>query len=380
MALVFVPAHVNEATEQVDNLGGVLSVVMVGGADPGDQLRAGAERATIALSLAIVAVLARVAFVIRQRRARNPLYDLHIAARRIFWVAALRRDHRVRLADGGDVHQPAVPPERARLLHPRGGRRVPAGRGVHGPGRPAVGEARGVPRRPVHPARRATCSCCSGSWRCCCSGRRTAPYWRIGIAYAFLGIGVGFAGTPASHSLTGSVPVRRAGMASGTADLQRDLGGAIMQSIFGALLTAGYASAASAAIAASPTGRRRSSDSVQNELTRSFASAADTAEQYPQYADGIIAGAKQAFLDGDQWAYTAGHDRGARSAPRWSSSCSPPRRGAGAPGAVRGRGRRGDEAPGVTAVRRGGRSPAPGPPPPPATTRRACGTRPSPAS
>jgi hypothetical protein len=33
----------------------------------------------------------------------------------------------------------------------------------------------------------------------------------------------------------------RAGMASGTADLQRDLGGAIMQSIFGALLTAGYA-------------------------------------------------------------------------------------------------------------------------------------------
>jgi MFS transporter, DHA2 family, multidrug resistance protein len=36
---------------------------------------------------------------------------------------------------------------------------------------------------------------------------------------------MGFAGTPASHSLTGSVPVRRAGMASGTADLQRDLGG-----------------------------------------------------------------------------------------------------------------------------------------------------------
>ena len=56
----------------------------------------------------------------------------------------------------------------------------------------------------------------------------------------------------ASHSLTGSVPVQRAGMASGTADLQRDLGGAIMQSIFGALLTAGYATAVAAAIAASP--------------------------------------------------------------------------------------------------------------------------------
>ena len=64
---------------------------------------------------------------------------------------------------------------------------------------------------------------------------------------------------PASHSLTGSVPVKRVGMASGTADLQRDLGGAIMQSIFGALLTAGYAAAAGAAIAASgeATSRRK---------------------------------------------------------------------------------------------------------------------------
>ena len=51
-------------------------------------------------------------------------------------------------------------------------------------------------------------------------------YWKIGLAYAFIGIGVGFAGTRASHSLTGSVPVRSARMASGNADLQRDLGGA----------------------------------------------------------------------------------------------------------------------------------------------------------
>ena len=30
------------------------------------------------------------------------------------------------------------------------------------------------------------------------------------------------------------------------------------------------------------------------------------AEQHPQYANAFIAGAKQAFLDGDDWAYTAG--------------------------------------------------------------------------
>ena len=68
---------------------------------------------------------------------------------------------------------------------------------------------------------------------------KSSPYWHIGLAYGLVGIGIGFAGTPASHSLTGSVPVSRAGMASATADLQRDLGGAIMQSILGAVLTEG---------------------------------------------------------------------------------------------------------------------------------------------
>jgi hypothetical protein len=94
-------------------------------------------------------------------------------------------------------------------------------------------------------------------------------------------------------------------MASGTADLQRDLGGAIMQSIFGALLTAGYASAVASSIATAPN-TDQITDNVQAELTKSFASAESTAAQYPQYSEQIIAGAKESFLNGDQWAYTAG--------------------------------------------------------------------------
>ena len=133
-------------------------------------------------------------------------------------------------------------------------------------------------------------------------------YWKVGLGYALVGIGVGFAGTPASHSLTGSVPVRRAGMASGTADLQRDLGGAIMQSILGAVLTAGYAAAVRAAIAASPD-QAKVTDQVQGELTKSFSSAADTAERYPQYESEIIAAAKSSFLQGDEWAYIGRHRR-----------------------------------------------------------------------
>jgi len=130
-------------------------------------------------------------------------------------------------------------------------------------------------------------------------------YWKIGLGYAFVGIGVGFAGTPASHSLTGSVPVQRAGMASATADLQRDLGGAIMQSILGALLTAGYAAAFSSAIAGSPNANQVSAD-VQSELTKSFSSATNTAQQYPQYSKQIISAAKTSFIDGADWAYVAG--------------------------------------------------------------------------
>jgi hypothetical protein len=47
--------------------------------------------------------------------------------------------------------------------------------------------------------------------------------------------------------------------------------------------------------------------STQAELTKSFSSAADTASRLSERPAGqIIAGAKTAFLDGDQWAYTAG--------------------------------------------------------------------------
>jgi hypothetical protein len=77
-----------------------------------------------------------------------------------------------------------------------------------------------------------------------------------------------------------------------------------MQSIFGALLTAGYASAAGTLVTSSGDSV---SGSTEAALTKSFASAADLASRYPpSVQDQIVAGAKTAFLQGDQWAYTAG--------------------------------------------------------------------------
>src|SRR3954453_16983124 len=304
MAAMFVPAHVNEATEPVDNPGGILSVVLVAALILAINFAPVPSKGTLAVGLALVAVAALIGFAIRQRRARNPLYDLHVAGRRIFWVAALAG-----IIVFGSLMGAAFVSQQF-LQNVLGYSTLGAGAAflptivfmvLVAPRSAKLVEQRGA---------RFTLLCgyvflVLAFATMLVLWRTGIPYWKVGLAYVFIGIGVGFAGTPASHSLTSAVPVRRAGMASGTADLQRDLGGAIMQSIFGALLTAGYASAAAAAIAAAPNSSQIS-DSVQGELTKSFAGAEGVAQQYPQYASQITAAAKQSFLQGDQWAYTAG--------------------------------------------------------------------------
>ncbi|BCJ75329.1 MFS transporter [Catellatospora sp. IY07-71] len=302
-ALVLVPAHVNETTEPVDNLGGVLSVALVGALILAINFAPVPGSTTLVAVFALVTVVAGAAFAVRERRAANPLYDLNIASRRIFWVAAcagiivfgslmgamfigqqfLQNVLGYSTIDAGMAILPAAlfmvvcAPRSAKLVETHGARFTLL-----------VGYVFVL----------------LGFLTMLLLWGEGAAYWKIGLGYAFIGAGVGFAGTPASRSLTGAVPVTRAGMASGTADLQRDLGGAMMQSIFGALLTAGYTAAATADLATAPPADVNAS--VQAQLTKSFAGAAATAQQYPQYSEQITAAAKTAFLEGDQWAHLAG--------------------------------------------------------------------------
>jgi DHA2 family multidrug resistance protein-like MFS transporter len=254
--------------------------------------------------LAAIALAAAAAFVVRQRRARFPLYDLSVAGRRVFWVAAcagiivfgalmgamfmgqqfLQNVLGYSTLEAGLAILPAallmvlVAPRSAKLVDAYGARvTLLVGYGF----------------------------CLLGFLTMLLLWEEDISYWKVGLGYAFIGIGVGFAGTPASHALTGSVPVKRAGMASGTADLQRDLGGAIMQSILGAVLTTGYSEAVGRAIARAPNGDEVT-DQVQGELTKSFSSAVDTAQHYPQFQSQIVAAARSSFLQGDDWAYVAG--------------------------------------------------------------------------
>src|SRR4051812_24448653 len=299
LAVRLVSRHVNETTEPGDNLRGMLSIVLVAALVLGINFAPVPGETALVLGLFAIAAAALVAFFLRQRRAPNPLYDLNSASRPTFWVAAcaglivfgslmgamfigqqfLQNVLDYSTVDAGLAILPAaacmvlVAPRSAKLVERNGARQTLLSGYVF---------------------------VLLGFLTMLLLWKENIPYWKVGLGYAFVGIGVGLAGTPASHSLTGSVPVKRAGMASGTADLQRDLGGAIMQSIFGALLTDGYAAAAGAAIAASGSSV---SSSTQAELTKSFSSAADTASRYPaSVQEQIIAGAKTAFLHGDQWA------------------------------------------------------------------------------
>ncbi len=304
MAIAVVPSHVSETSDPVDNLGGVLSVVLVAAVVLAINFAPVPNEAALVVGLVVIALAAGIAFVIRQRRARVPLYDLRIAGRRVFWVAACAG-----IIVFGTL-MGAMFIGQQFLQNVLGYDTIEAGAAILPA---AVFMVLAAPRSAkLVEARGARFTLLVG-YACCLLGflvmlglwDEDASYWAIGLGYALVGAGVGFAGTPASHSLTSSVPVTRAGMASGTADLQRDLGGAIMQSILGALLTAGYASAVAAAIASAPN-KQLITDSVQSELQKSFSSAEQTAAQYPQYSQQIIAAAKSSFLDGADWAYVAG--------------------------------------------------------------------------
>ncbi len=304
LAWKYVPAHVHETTEPVDNLGGILSMVLVGSLILGINFAPVSTEHRLAIGLFCVAVIAVFLFIFRQERAENPLYDLKVAERRIFWVAAvagiivfgslmgamfigqqfLQNVLEYSTLEAGMAILPAavamvvVAPRSAKIVESHGARMTLL-----------LGYVFVV----------------AGFVTMLLLWKEGISYWKVALGYIFVGIGVGLAGTPASHSLTGSVPVTRAGMASGTADLQRDLGGALMQSIFGALLTAGYAAAVATTISGSPNAAQVNA-TVESQLQKSYSSAEAVAKQYPEYSDAIIAGAQDAFLHGDQWAYAAG--------------------------------------------------------------------------
>ncbi|WP_378144243.1 MFS transporter [Cnuibacter sp. UC19_7] len=306
LVVLLVPAKVNETTEAVDHLGGVLSTVMVASLVLGINFAAVPGQGTTALVLGAIAVAAGVAFVLRQRRARNPLYDLRIASRRTFWVAAV----------GGIIVfgslMGAMYIGQLFLQNVLGYSAFQSGASIL-PAAAVMVLAAPLSSRLV--LRFGARTVFLLGFAACLLGFLTMYlFWDVGIGYApvaigyaLIGLGVGLAGPPSSRSLTDSVPVFRAGMASGTSDLQRDLGGSIMQSVLGAILTAGYASAIAKSVASAPADvQSEVTAGIQAQLQKSFDGAISIAKQYPQYQDQIVQAARDSFLSGADWAYATG--------------------------------------------------------------------------
>jgi len=302
-----VPAHVNETTDPVDHLGGVLSVCMIALLVLGLGLISAPNLRLVSLLMMVGAVVVAVGFFIRQRhqqaRSQQPLYDLRYASRRLFWVAAVAG----MIVFGSLMGAMFVGQQF--LQNVLGYSTLQAGLAVLPA---AVGMILAAPLSARLVTKRASRTTLLAGYGCILPAfvimllfwRLQTPYIWVGLSYFLIGLGAGIALTPASRLLTSSVPVIRVGMASGTSDLQRDLGGAVMQALLGSLLTAGYATQMAKAIGDSPQAASITA-STQAALQQSYASAADISASAPQYATQILQAAATSFLDGANWAYTA---------------------------------------------------------------------------
>jgi MFS family permease len=301
-----VPGKAHEDTDPIDHAGGVLSAVFIGALVIAINFAALDNQYYTVIVSGVIAVVGGILFFWRQKTAKFPLFDLTFAKRPTFWVAAAAGiivfgslmgamfvgmqylqnvlGYNTLIAGLAILPCPVfmviVAPYSSGMIT-RWGSRVTL----------LIGFA----------------FCLIGFAIMLAIWGLSSSYIAIGIAYAFVGVGVGIAGTPSSHALTDSVPVSKVGMASGTGDLQRDLGGAIMQSIMGAILGAGYAASLGHAIAHAPANvQAQITAEMRDALTKSFGSAVDLASKYPEYKTAVIQAARESFLAGANWAYASG--------------------------------------------------------------------------
>ena len=297
IGLWVLPWHAGEEVFPVDHLGGVLSVLGVGG------LVLMIERIDKGITaewivIAVVAIVSLALFFWRQTRAPRPLVSLPLAKARTFWVAFLAGA----ITFGSLIGAMFIGQQFTQNVL---GYDTLTAAAVVLPA--AIGTAVfGQLAGRLIPARGSQFTFMLGLGAVAAAFSVMLVAWTSGasmgwvlLAYALVGTGVGLAATPASRSLMGSVPSSRGGMGSAFLDLTRDFGGAIMQAIMGALLAGAYAARIGADLAAlSPQDAAKVSDDTADALTSSFQSSEQVAQQYPDYASQITAAAADAFTSG----------------------------------------------------------------------------------
>lgn len=297
---IVLPERAGEDATTVDHIGGVLSVVAVASLVIALQSVAGFNWWQVAV-LSGVSVVAFLLFFRRQKRAPRPLVDLEAASATTFWVAAVAGTVTFGALMGtlfigqqftqnvlgftalqGAVYQLPVPffmiamaIPAARLVAKFGGR---------------ITFAVGLVLMSF-----------AFVW--------ILVFWRPGaagfhvlFAYAFVGIGVGLAVTPASKALMASLPASRAGMGSAFTDLTRDFGGSVMNAIMGTALAVAYGASITRALnALSPAQSEALGADAASQIVASFEGAEGVAAGYPpNVAQQIITQAAESFSEGKE--------------------------------------------------------------------------------
>lgn len=296
---LWLPRQAGETSARVDNPGGILSVLFLGPLVLAISLLPNYGFSGVVVGLLIVTALSLLGFVVRERRAANPLFDLKVLRTRTFTIALIGGTITWggllgALFIGQQYTQDVLgySPLDAALIT------LPAGIFLFLAARPSANLiARHGSRVPLALGLLVTAIGFLGMAVLFSDDQSAAV---VAIIYAFLGLGIGLAGPPSSSSLMGSVPVERAGMGSASNDLQRDFGGAFFQAVMGTLLAVQYTSYFTKAFASLPPDQAdQLSKQAVASISQSFTGAAQVAKQFPQaQAQDIINAAKQAFLDG----------------------------------------------------------------------------------
>ena len=97
---------------------------------------------------------------------------------------------------------------------------------------------------------------------------------QIAMALGTLGLGMGFAMSPATEAIMGSLPRAKAGIGSAMNDVVREVGGTLGIAVLGSILSSSYGSGMDDATAGLPTRRPRRRATASARPTRSAHSSA----------------------------------------------------------------------------------------------------------
>jgi len=304
---LFLPRKTGDISPNVDHVGGLLSVVMIATLIAAITFAPTPGQLTVSIVLFVISLIGFAAFYFYERHAANPIFSLVIAKRRTFWVAAIAGlivfgSLMGAMFIGQQFLQNVLaysPFEASIVVLPTAVMTA------------ICGQLAGR----VISARGSRISFLVGLAAIAASFAVMLATWQAGawlgwvlIAYALIGVGVGFAATPASRALMGSVPPRRTGMGSAFLDLTRDFGGAVIQALMGVILAGVYAASLTKVFNSLPPDQASQlGDQAAQQIVSSYESAAQVATQFPQpEAQQIIEAASKAFTEGKSAAISVG--------------------------------------------------------------------------